>query len=121
MPGFQTVAVAGVDRSWLGSTHGIDACATYGLTPAGFKTQVKNGVLPSGTPISVNEGKAVPFDASKGLAGFIFNDLRVVNENELAAVAVLQHGTVFLDRLPVSFDEPAVNKTSIVFAKKGGK
>lgn len=98
--------VSGGRKSWLGSKHGVSAAQSFEVDAAAFT----GDVVRSGTPVSVVGGKLVPYnsagaDGSQNLVGFVVED-NLVSEGEPNA-AVLLHGQVIVQNLPVEFTAPA--------------
>lgn len=98
--------VAGGRRSWMGSKHGVSAAQTFEVNASAFT----GNIVPSGTPVSVVDGKLVPYkaegsDGSQNLVGFVVEDNHVAEGEPNAAV--LMHGQVIVQNLPVKFTAPA--------------
>lgn len=99
------------DRTWLGSDHNIRKTET--LNASAFD----GDVVLSGTPVQVqggggpNAGLLVPFDDGD-LRGFVFSDTSLEHGNY--PVAVVLHGHIVTENLPVDFDAPA--SSSFTFA-----
>lgn len=93
--------VGGGDDSWLGSRHGLDNAETGTLDASAFTgTEVL-----SGTPVVKSGGKLVPAGAAAP-QGFVIGDHSIANGD--TAVAVLWHGRIKADNLPVeNFTVPA--------------
>lgn len=109
MPRLSEETIGTGDQSWLASAHGIWNCRTVPLDLDEFTsaTHFPDGYLPSGTPLSIVDGVAVPY-ADGALAGFLFTDQRVVHEDEVINVPLLVHGSINVDKLPGSFDPETV-------------
>lgn len=98
--------ISGGRKSWLGSKHGVSEAQTFEVNAEAFT----GDVVQSGTPVAVVGGKLVPFnsggsDGSENLVGFVVEDNHV-SEGEPNA-AVLLHGQVIVQNLPVEFTAPA--------------
>lgn len=125
MPRLKTDSYGGGDQSWLGSTHGIRNARTVSIDPSAFTAVSTNGYIPSGTPVAIAGGLAVPYDVTAGtttgagvLAGFILTDQPIVGSGKFAA-PLLDHGRVIVAKVPyASFAKPLTAKdaTTIVFA-----
>jgi hypothetical protein len=127
MPRIQSENIGTGDQSWLGSTHGIGNARTETIDISAFTpaTHYPNGYIPSGTPVAIVAGLAVPYDVTVGtttgagiLAGFILTDQKVVGNTDFAA-PVLDHGRVVVAKVPfASFAKPLATKdaTTVVFA-----
>lgn len=90
------------DLSWLGSRHGVANARPVTLKASAFTDKD----VKSGQPLSVgSDGFAVPFAEGEKLAGFCLDDASVKNGD--AAVALLDHGRVIVENLPVEFTAPA--------------
>lgn len=112
MPRMKTETYGTGDQSWLGSSHGIGECRTVQLDISAFTagTHYPNGYIPSGTPLSLSAGLAVPYTSAEGtttgagiLAGHLFADAAVVGTNDFP-VAVLDHGRVRTSKVPQGTD-----------------
>lgn len=87
------------DRTWLGSDHNIRA--THVLNAAAFD----GDVVLSGTPVELDADLlAVPY-AGGELRGFVYSDYPLDNGNYPAAVVI--HGDIKVNNLPVDFVPPA--------------
>lgn len=127
MPRLSSENIGGGDQSWLGSSHGIRNARTETIDISAFtaNTHYPNGYLPSGTPVAIVSGLAVPYDVTVGtttgagiLAGFILTDQKVVGTIDFGA-PVLDHGRVNTAKVPfASFVKPIAAKdaTTVVFA-----
>ncbi|MDN4616416.1 head decoration protein [Leifsonia sp. F6_8S_P_1B] len=127
MPRLKTESVGGGDQSWLGSSHGIRNARTETIDISTFtaNTHYPNGYIPSGTPVAIVSGLAVPYDVTTGtttgagiLAGFILTDQPVVGTTDFAA-PIIDHGRVNVAKVPyANFAKPLAAKdaTTIVFA-----
>ena len=106
------------DMTWLGSAHGLRNARTVTVDTTAFSAQAKNGVIPSGTPVTIAKGVATPYAGSGKFSGFILTDQPVVGTNDFG-VPLIDHGRVRVAKLPVSFTAPAAAAkraaTTIVF------
>lgn len=126
MPRLRSETIGGGDQSWLGSSHGIHNARTETIDISAFtaNTHYPNGYIPSGTPVAIVSGLAVPYDVTAGtttgagiLAGFVLTDQPVVGTIDFG-VPVLDHGRVNVAKVPyASFAKPLTAKdaTTIVF------
>lgn len=126
MPRLSTQSYGGGDQSWLGSTHGINNARTETIDISTFtaNTHYPNGYIPSGTPVALVSGLAVPYDVTTGtttgagiLAGHLLFDAPVSGTADFPA-AILDHGRVKAAKVPfASFVKPlaAKNATTIVY------
>lgn len=136
MPGLRSETYGTGDQTWLGSTHGIYNCRSGNLDVSVFTaaTHYPDGHLLSGIPLGkiTATDQYVPWDPAydadpvtagqqgdgrEVLAGFLFTDVRVNGTEDLNA-AVLVHGTVNVDHLPVAFTPPA-DRGAFVFVGAG--
>lgn len=128
MPRLREESIGTGDQRWLGSTHGIyntrtETFAAASLTEA---THYPNGYVPSGLPVALVAGELVPHDAADAagaevLTGFVYTDQQVLGGEVEGGVAVLDHGRVKVDLLPVAFDPDGVATTGqFVFVKGVG-
>jgi hypothetical protein len=79
---------------------------TLNLSAFTSATHYPNGYIPSGTPVAIVSGLAVPYTSAEGtttgagvLAGHLFNDERVVGTGNFSAPA-LDHGRVRTAKVP---------------------
>lgn len=102
MPRLTSETIGGGDQSWLGSTHGIGNARTETVDISTFTagTHYPNGYIPSGFPVAIVAGLAVPYDVTVGtttgagiLAGHLLTDVRVSGTADIPA-PVLDHGRV---------------------------
>lgn len=114
MPRLREETIGAGDQSWLGSTHGIYNCRTVAPSSAEFTISAyPTGTVPSGTPIAVVDGLAVPYDdagndGSEIHAGFLFTDQPVATGAPAeGGWPLFDHGRVNVDKLPVDFDPTA--------------
>lgn len=112
------VQTFGDDMTWLGSAHGLRNARTVTVDTTAFSAQAKNGVIPSGTPVTVAKGVATPYAGSGKFSGFILTD-QPVDAGKIGS-PVLDHGRVNVGKLPVDFTVPAAadDETTIVFIPK---
>ena len=99
------------DISWLGSRHGTDAQRSVTLDHTAF-----DGAVPSGTPLAAGTGgKMAPYTGADGqtLAGFLAGPVDATRADQTAAMLV--HGQIIVDKLPVDFTPPAT-ATNFYFA-----
>lgn len=127
MPRLSSESIGTGDQSWLGSTHGIGNARTETIDISAFTagTHYPNGYIPSGTPLAIVGGLAVPYDVTVGvttgagiLAGFLLTDQKVVGGTVDFAAPVLDHGRVVVAKVPfASFAKPITAKdaTTVVF------
>jgi len=129
MPRLRNESFGVSDQRWLGSDHGIWNCRTVKLDPAEFTagTHYPDGHLLSGLPLAIVDDVAVPYvsGGSNGtgvLAGFLFTAQRVLDDEEILNVPLLDHGRVNVPLLPVAFTKPtaANDNTTIVFVPNEG-
>jgi hypothetical protein len=101
--------------SWLGSDHGIANSRTVTIDISTFTagTHYPNGFIPSGLPVAVVGGVAVPYDSNEAtttgagiLAGHILTDQPVIGTGDFPA-PLFDHGRVVAAKLPISFTKPA--------------
>ena len=112
MPGLRHTATSRAgDQRWIGSRHALNNARTATLDPALFTaaTHYPNGYLPSGLPVNAADPSAVaPFT---GGATEVLRFLKDNHEVEAGVteiqVALLWHGLVVTEFLPVPFTIPA--------------
>lgn len=105
-------AGGGEDLSWLGSRHGVANARPITLKAEAFTDKT----VKSGQPLELDsEGFAVPYAGSNPLLGFSIDGADV--ENGDVTVALLDHGRVLVDNLPVEFTVPN-NTGQFVFVKE---
>lgn len=104
----------GGDDSWLGSRHAVDNAESGTLSATAFDAN-ENKIVRSGTPVSVDGGLLVPFTGAvdQVLRGFVIGDHSVAEGDK--PCAVLWHGRIIVDNLPVAFTSPTV-PTAFTFA-----
>lgn len=105
--GVTTRHFSGGDDSWMGSRHAVANARTGTLNATAFT--VDNGIVKSGTPVAEVDGLLVPFDGAgtggtEVLAGFVIDDRDITAGNE--PCAVLWHGRIKTENLPVEFTAP---------------
>lgn len=102
MPRLSSETIGAGDQSWLGSTHGIGNARTETIDISTFTAadHYPQGYIPSGTPLAIVSGLAVPYDITIGtttgagiLAGYLLTDQKVVGTTDFAA-PVIDHGRV---------------------------
>lgn len=112
MPRLKTETLGSGDLSWLGSAHGIRNARTVTLNLSAFTagTHYPNGYIPSGTPLAVVGGLAVPYTSAEAtttgagvLAGHLLTDQRVVGSGNFSA-PLLDHGRVKAAKVPQGTD-----------------
>jgi hypothetical protein len=115
MPRFRTETFSTGDMSWLGSDHGIENSRTVTVDISTFTagTHYPNGFIPSGLPVAVVGGVAVPYDSNEAtttgagiLAGHILTDQPVIGTGDFGA-PLFSHGRVVASKLPIAFTKPA--------------
>lgn len=108
MPKMRTETIGSGDMSWLGSSHGLRNARTVILDISAFtaNTHYPDGYIPSGTPLAIVGGLAVPYDKTEGtttgagiLAGHLLTDQPVVGTNDFG-VPLLDHGRVIAAKVP---------------------
>lgn len=106
------------DMSWLGSSHGIRNARTVTIDPTAFAAKVKNGVIPSGTPVTITGGTATPYAGTGKFSGFLLTD-QPGSGGKIAA-PVIDHGRVKVKSLPETFTPPAAadDETTFVYVKE---
>ena len=101
----------GSDMSWLGSRRGVGTARSITLDKSKF-TGLTDSIVKAGTPVELaSDGKAVPFASGK-LEGFILADVSVAKADQ--TVALLDHGRINTQHLPVAFTVPET-ATNFVF------
>jgi hypothetical protein len=116
MPRFRSETFSTGDMSWLGSDHSIENSRTVTIDISTFTagTHYPNGYIPSGLPVAVVGGVAVPYDATEGtttgagiLAGHILTDQPVIGTGDFGA-PLIDHGRVVASKVPgPAFVKPA--------------
>lgn len=99
------------DQRWIGSRHALDSAKTATIAVSEFTraTHYPNGFLPSGLPVDGSDPANVgPYT---GGAGQVLRFLKDNHEVEAGIteiqVALLWHGLIYTDVLPVAFTTPA--------------
>jgi hypothetical protein len=110
------------DASWLGSDHGTSMGRSITLDVSAFTpaTHAPDGYYPSGLPLGqiTATGLYAPFtpagtDGTEVLAGFLLTSVALPADGTTDVVgALLDHGRVVVDRLPVAFDPATVTEAS---------
>ena len=110
--GIVTKNLGGGDDSWMGSRHGVAQAATGTLDASAFT--VTNNIVKSGYPVAKNatSGLLEPYGTGDTLYGFVIGDYDISNGDE--PVAVLWHGRIITDNLPVEFTAPT-DPTAFIF------
>lgn len=99
MPRLTTETYGAGDQSWIASTHGIYNCRTVAPNPDEFTAVAYPSGVPSGTPMSIVDDLAVPFDGSEPLAGFLYTDQKAPGDG---GWPLFWHGAIRVDRLPAA-------------------
>lgn len=117
MPKTRIEALSGSgDYTWLASDHSLFNSRTETLDAAKFAAvQTEKGKVPSGYPVTLTDGKVVPYKSGDVLAGHILTDQDAAHGD--IAVPVLDHGRVKVSHVPQDgFAAPdAQTKTTIVY------
>lgn len=117
--GVETTQYQVEDRSWLLSPHGTDPGTTPSVTldVSAFTegTHYPNGYLPSGLVVGVITASGLygPYDngAADGIetaAGILFSAVKVPSGGGDPGGAILVHGFVDADKLPIAIDSAGV-------------
>lgn len=111
MPGLrQTATSRAGDQRWIGSRHALNNARTATINPALFtKAQhYPSGYLPSGLPVNAaNSGNVGPFTGAAGqVLRFLKDNHEVKADVDEIQVALLWHGLILTDFLPVPFTIP---------------
>lgn len=111
MPRLEPETIGTGDQSWLASSHAIWNCRTVAPDPSAFTAVAYPNGVPSGTPLAIVDGLAVPFDKNGDgnlgvLAGFLFTDQKAPAEG---GWPMLWHGAVRPDRLPEAVRDDMVS------------
>jgi hypothetical protein len=110
------------DQRWIGSRHALDSAKTATLDLDAFTkaTHYPNGYLPSGLPVNAADpANVVPYTGT-GVLRFLKDNHQVVVDDlgtvpsELQ-VALLWHGLVYTDVLPVAFTAPTGDAGGFTF------
>lgn len=105
--------VAGRDDRWLGSRHGVENARTVTLKSTGFPAST-DGIVKSGTPVEVGgDGLAVEWAGTNPIAGFVLDDVSI-REGD-APVALLWHGLIYTQHLPVATFAVPANPGAFVY------
>ena len=118
------------DRPWLASLVGVQDTNTITLDLAKFTANTHyvtsanpalqgRNVMKSGIPLGkvTSSGLYAPFksdatDGTQNLAGFLVSQISFNPTSAKAAGALLWHGEVFADKVPVTFDPATVTATA---------
>ncbi|MGX5360082.1 hypothetical protein [Kocuria sp. KH4] len=109
---------------WLASDHSIANNRTETANVAAFRAALPGkDYIPSGYPVALVDGLAVPYDpAGTGavavLAGHVFTDQSIAHGDGNIGVPVLDHGRVWTSEVPLAgFTAPtaANDKTTIIY------
>ncbi len=109
-----TTGRSGSNSSWMGSRHAVAEAHPGTLKASAFASApgVVNGVVPSGYPVQEDAaGFLVPF--TDGVLKFSIDDRDISRGDE--PTAVLWHGRIFVDNLPIPFTPPTA-ATAFTFA-----
>lgn len=109
-----TTARSGGDSSWMGSRHAVAEAHPGTLDASAFASApgVTNGVVPSGYPVARDGDLLVPYaEGDNALYGFSIDDRDISGGDE--PTAVMWHGRIKVDNLPVEFAYPS--GTAFVF------
>lgn len=116
----ETTPLSEGDQTWLASTRGLDKNQTVKLLLSAFTPT--DGYIKSGTPLAIVANEAVPYTAGAANGrenhyGFLRNDVPVVTDSTdtHANVAMVDHGRVRPNRLPVAFTPPAAANAKGLF------
>lgn len=116
------------DATWLGSSHGTSSgrSITLDFSALTEADHYPDGYIVSGIPLGqiTATGLYAPYnsagaDGTEVLAGFLLDSVAVPHDGATDVVgALLDHGRVVVDKLPVDFTPPAPasNATTIIFA-----
>lgn len=121
MPGVRSTTYGTGDYTWLLHTHGIrDAVTTAFADVSAFTkaTHYPNGYFPSGLIANIADVKAVkPFTGAAGeVLGFVMGDHPTDGVEDIP-VAVLTHGNVKTEKLPVKTNLPATAPNGFYFTE----
>lgn len=108
------------DTRWITSSHGLPNAKTEAVTVADFAAQVVNGVLPSGTALTITGDTVAPYDGAT-LSGFVAYD-QAANA-DVINVPVIKHGIIDASFLPDADFAVPTNPSAFVFhvAPAGGE
>jgi len=134
MPGLHTTRIIhGTDYRWLGSNHHRPARSGV-LDLAAFAAHVKGGgvlygqpsagYVPSGTPVTKQGDRYVPYEVGASFDGVLLRDISVgdAGGDPMITAAILDDGRLIGKYVPTADGEPFVtpdktdNNTSIIFA-----
>lgn len=128
MPRLKTETIGTGDQSWLGSDHAIHNARSGTLDVSAFTkaTHYPDGFFTSGLPLGqITASKlyapynAAGADGTESLAGFLLTDQPTDGVEDIN-VAILDHGKVYTDQLPVAFDsDGATVSGEFIFLTKG--
>lgn len=125
MPGLKTETFGAGDQRWLGSMHGVPNArsAILDITSLTEDDHYPNGYVPSGLPVAEVDGVLVPFvgsgEGANDLAGFVLTDNKI-NGDDTQNVALLDHGRVKPEFLPVPFDPADTDNPHFVWVGDQG-
>lgn len=109
-----TTSRFGGNDAWMGSRHAVAEAHPGTLNAEAFASAagVEGGIVPSGYPLVDNgDGTYGPYTGSGTLAGFSIDDRDINHGDELTAV--MWHGRIKVDHLPIEFTPPT--GTAFVF------
>lgn len=119
MPGLKTKSYGTGDYKWLLHTHGIRDAVTTGVVDISAFTQATHypdGFLPSGLMLNAANIKAlVPFTGGAGEKLVFLEGDHPTDGVEDINVAVLTHGSIRTNFLPVKTGLPAVAPNGFYF------
>ena len=113
----EAVTGAIVDTRWRTSAHGEDSARPGQIAVADFEDViglVNPGYIPSGVALAKQGDKLVPLEDGGDLFGFINDNegVEVLPGDTYATVAVLRHGMVDPNFLPVEEQRDVVRATT---------
>ncbi|MCH5645156.1 potassium transporter [Gordonia sp. ABSL49_1] len=118
----RTETIGAGDQSWLGSSHGTDACRTVTINRSALTkgTHYPDNRLKSGMPLALVSGKYVPYNAGGSggteiLAGFLFTDQSVRDTGGDIVAPLLDHGRVKLAKLPFTVTASATTTGQFIW------
>lgn len=110
MPGLTRTSVGSGDQRWLASAHGINNARSSALDVSAFTeaTHYPDGYFPSGLEVNAADESAVtPWTGAEGeQLGYVLFDVSVTGDEHENA-AVLRHGLINVEYLPVDHVAPA--------------
>lgn len=111
----ETTPLSEGDQTWLASTRGLDKNQTVKLRLDAFTPT--DGYIKSGTPLSIVANEAVPYTGTGDHYGFLRNDVPVVegSADTHTNSAMVDHGRIRPNRLPVAFTPPAAGNAKGLF------